>query len=53
MPIKREITLLDISRAYKQIPLKGNNNEGKPSTLYRTYPGSIDLDKNDNNEEYW
>jgi hypothetical protein len=52
MPTKREVTLLDISKAYKQIPLKGDNNEGKPSILYRTHSGSIDLDKNNNDEEY-
>jgi hypothetical protein len=52
MPAKREITLPDISKAYEQIPLKGDNNKVKLSTSYRTHPGSIDLDKNDNDKEY-
>jgi hypothetical protein len=57
MPSKRGITLLDISKAYEQIPLEGNSdnqtrNKENPSMSYRTYSGSIDLDKNDNNEEY-
>jgi hypothetical protein len=50
---KREITLLDVSKAYEQIPLKKDNNERKLSTSYRTHPGSIDLDENDNDKEYW
>jgi hypothetical protein len=52
MPIKQEVTSLDISKVYEQIPLKGDNNEGKLSISYRTHSGSIDLDKNNNNKEY-